>query len=141
MTPQGYAGDLTPREAWQLLQAEPDAVLVDCRTRAEWSYVGVPDTGELARPLLAVEWQRFPTGQVNDRFVEELRAALGDGPGGPLVFLCRSGVRSVAAARAATAAGLGRAYNVLDGFEGGLDADGHRGRTGWRAEGLPWRQS
>jgi rhodanese-related sulfurtransferase len=57
------------------------------------------------------------------------------------VFLCRSGVRSVAAARAATAAGLGRSFNVLDGFEGGLDRAGHRGRAGWRAERLPWRQS
>jgi len=137
----GYAGDLTPREAWQLLQDDPDAVLVDCRTRAEWSYVGVPDPSDLGRELLAVEWQRFPTGQVNDRFVDELREALGENASAPLVFLCRSGVRSVAAARAATAAGLGRSYNVLDGFEGGLDAESHRGRTGWRAEGLPWRQS
>lgn len=141
MTGQGYAGDLTPREAWQLLQDEPDAVLVDCRTRAEWSYVGVPDPGALGRPLVTVEWQSLPTGRVNDGFVDELREALGDKADAPLVFLCRSGVRSVAAARAATAAGLGRSYNVLDGFEGGLDADGHRGRTGWRAEGLPWRQS
>ena len=137
----GYAGDLTPREAWELLGSEPDAVLVDCRTRAEWSYVGVPDPRGLGRDLVTVEWQQYPSGQVNSRFVDELREALGDKADAPLVFLCRSGVRSVAAARAATAAGLGRSYNVLDGFEGGLDADGHRGTTGWRAEGLPWRQS
>lgn len=141
MTALGYEGDLTPGEAWRLLQEEPDAVLVDCRTRAEWAYVGVPDPRGLGRPLVTVEWQSFPSGQVNDRFVDELRDALGDKTGAPMVFLCRSGVRSIAAARAATAAGLGRSYNVLDGFEGGLDAEGHRGRTGWRAEGLPWRQS
>lgn len=137
----GYEGDLTPGEAWRLLQEEPDAVLVDCRTRAEWAYVGVPDPRGIGRPLVTVEWQSFPSGQVNDRFVDELRDALGDKTGAPMVFLCRSGVRSIAAARAATAAGLGRSYNVLDGFEGGLDAEGHRGRTGWRAEGLPWQQS
>jgi rhodanese-related sulfurtransferase len=141
VTAAGYEGDLTPQEAWQLLQDEPDAVLVDCRTRAEWSYVGVPDPEQVGCPLLTVEWQRFPSGQVNDRFVDEIREALGDREDAPLVFLCRSGVRSVAAARAATAAGLGRSYNVLDGFEGGVDAQGHRGSTGWRAEGLPWRQS
>ena len=66
---------------------------------------------------------------------------MGDEVDAPLVFVCRSGVRSVAAAHAATAAGLGRSYNVIDGFEGGLDAEGHRGTTGWRAAGLPWRQS
>lgn len=141
MTAEGYAGDLTPREAWELLGSELDAVLVDCRTQAEWSYVGVPDPRELGRDLLTVEWQQFPTGDVNTGFIDELREALGDKAGGSLVFLCRSGVRSVAAARAATVAGLGRSYNVVDGFEGGLDAEGHRGGTGWRAEGLPWRQT
>lgn len=140
MSQGGYAGDLTPREAWQLLQDDPRAVLVDCRTQAEWSYVGGPDTSGLGRAHLSIEWQQYPTGRVNDRFVDQLREALGDDRDAPLVFLCRSGVRSVAAARAATAAGLGSSYNVLDGFEGGLDAEGHRGRTGWRAEGLPWRQ-
>lgn len=136
----GYEGDLTPRQAWELLEGDPDAVLVDCRTRAEWAYVGSPDTTALGRPHLSLEWQQHPAGQVNPRFVDELREALGDKVDAPLVFLCRSGVRSVAAARAATAAGLGSSFNVLDGFEGGIDADGHRGSTGWRAEGLPWRQ-
>ena len=139
MSAQGYAGDLTPQEAWELLQRDPDALLVDCRTTAEWTYVGVPDTEDLGRDVVMVEWQQYATGQVNERFVDELRESLGDKPERPLVFLCRSGVRSVAAARAATDAGLGPSYNVLDGFEGGVHA-GHRGGAGWRAEGLPGRQ-
>lgn len=140
MSAQGYAGDLTPREAWQLLQDDPDALLVDCRTTAEWEHVGVPDTDDLGREVVMVEWQRYDTGQVNERFLDELRESLGDKADRPLVFLCRSGVRSVAAARAATGAGLGPSYNVLDGFEGGMGADGRRGASGWRAEGLPWHE-
>jgi rhodanese-related sulfurtransferase len=136
---EGYAGDLTPREAWELLEQDPKAVLVDCRTTAEWAHVGVPQTDELDRDVVKIEWQHG-TGQVNDRFVDEVREALGEDADAPLVFLCRSGVRSVAAARAATDAGLGPSYNVLDGFEGGVGPDGRRGASGWRAEGLPWRQ-
>ena len=83
---------------------------------------------------------RFPDGGLNDGFVAELRSH--DVPeDAPVVFLCRSGARSVGAARAATAAGFARSFNVLEGFEGGLDERGHRGGTGWRARGLPWRQS
>jgi len=137
---EGYAGDLTPRQAWELLAGDDAALLVDVRTDAELAYVGVPDTSELDRDLITVAWERFGDGARNPDFTGQLRAA-GARPDTPLVFLCRSGARSAAAARAATAAGLGPAYNVLEGFEGGLDHDGHRGRDGWRAEGLPWRQS
>jgi rhodanese-related sulfurtransferase len=88
-----------------------------------------------------VEWVRYPDGAPNTAFVEQLRAGVGaPEPDTTLVFLCRSGVRSIAAARAATAAGFAHCYNVLEGFEGGLDDAGHRGGTGWRADGLPWRQ-
>ncbi len=84
----------------------------------------------------------YPSGARNPRFLDEL-AALGLRPGAerPLVFLCRSGGRSAAAATVATAAGLGPAYNVLEGFEGDVGPDGHRAHQGWRAAGLPWRQS
>ena len=135
-----YAGDLTPREAWELLEGAEDAVLVDVRTQGEWSFVGVPDTSGIDRPTALVEWNTA-TGR-NPRFLDQL-AELGLAPGDerPVVFLCRSGQRSIAAAEAATAAGLGPAYNVLDGFEGGVDAAGRRGARGWRAEGLPWRQT
>ena len=137
-----YAGDLTPQQAWDLLAEHDDAVLVDVRTTAEWAYVGVPDIAGLGRETEFVEWVGFPDGTPNAHFVDDVReAGLTPGDGRPVIFLCRSGQRSIGAAQAATAAGLGPAYNVLDGFEGGLDADGHRGGGGWRSTGLPWKQN
>ena len=133
-----YAGDITPQQAWDLLREHPEAVLVDVRTDAEWRFVGVPDTAELGRQPVLIEWVSV-TGSRNDNFVDQLKEA--GISGGPAVFLCRSGQRSIGAAQAATAAGIEPSYNVLDGFEGGIDADGHRGAAGWRALGLPWRQS
>ncbi len=133
-----YAGDVTPAEAYAAVTTSEDAVLVDVRTRAEWAYVGVPLLDDGALPVL-VEWQRYPDGSVNDAFVDELRAA-GVGEGTSIYFVCRSGVRSIAAAEAATAAGLGPAYNVLEGFEGPQDAHGHRTVSGWKVAGLPWKQ-
>ena len=135
----GYAGDITPAQAWQMLVDEPNAVLVDVRTAAEWQFVGVPDTSELGRPTRFVEWVGYPSGARNEDFEDQMREHGIEA--GPVIFLCRSGQRSIGAAIAATDAGLGPAYNVLDGFEGGLDQHGHRGGAGWRAVGLPWRQS
>lgn len=135
-----YAGDITPEQAWKLLSDDSAAVLVDVRTEAEWRFVGVPDLSSLQRPTLFIEWVRVD-GSLNKHFVDELTSA-GLQPGvGPVVFLCRSGNRSIGAARAATAAGIGPSYNVLDGFEGNPDEQGHRGATGWKAVGLPWKQS
>jgi rhodanese-related sulfurtransferase len=135
-----YAGDITPEEAWKLLVDDAEAVLVDCRTRAEWRFVGVPDLTSLAREVVYIEWTTTD-GNHNDAFVDDLVAA-GVTPGErPVVFLCRSGNRSIGAAEAATDAGIAPSYNVLDGFEGNLDEDGHRGATGWKAVGLPWKQS
>jgi len=137
----GYAGDLSPAETYALLEREPRAVLVDVRTRAEWAYVGTPDLTPLGREAVLVEWQTYPGGAANGGFLEELERS-GVERDAPVAFLCRSGVRSKAAAEAATAAGWASAYNILDGFEGPPDADGHRGRTaGWKVAGLPWRQS
>ncbi|MFC7488225.1 rhodanese-like domain-containing protein [Knoellia sp. CPCC 206453] len=133
-----YAGDVTPSEAFAAVTQGEDAVLVDVRTRAEWSYVGVPQVDSSHEAVL-VEWQRYPDGSINDSFVDELRAA-GVGDGNAIYFLCRSGVRSIAAAEAATAAGLGPAYNVLEGFEGPHDSEGHRTVAGWKVAGLPWKQ-
>jgi rhodanese-related sulfurtransferase len=136
-----YAGDLEPAESYQLLTDTPDAVLVDVRTRAEWAYVGLPDLSGLGKDVLRIEWLSFPDGAVNSSFAAELAGA-GVPTSAPVLFLCRSGVRSVAAAEAATAAGYAQAYNVAQGFEGGLDGSGHRGSSsGWKAAGLPWRQS
>lgn len=137
-----YAGDLTPREAFEKVREDGEAVLVDVRTDAEWRFVGVPDLAEVGKETVFVSWLPVEESAPGERFLAELAAA-GVTPerGGPVVFLCRSGQRSVGAAEAATAAGIGPSYNVLDGFEGALDAHGHRGSAGWRADGLPWRQS
>ncbi|QOR71271.1 rhodanese-like domain-containing protein [Ruania alkalisoli] len=137
-----YAGDLNPKDAWAFLAEHADAALVDVRTQAEWSFVGVPRTDEIDRPTLLIEWNTFPNGSRNPAFLDQLRqAGYEAGDGKPLVFICRSGQRSIAAAEAATAAGYGPAYNVSDGFEGPTDTEGHRGQVGWRADGLPWTQS
>jgi rhodanese-related sulfurtransferase len=136
-----YAADLTPTDAYRLLVDDPQAVLVDVRTGAEWAYVGVPDLTGIGKTLVKIEWVSFPDGTPNAGFVDQL-AATGVRPEQPVLFLCRSGVRSIGAATAATAAGYGRAYNITEGFEGNLDDAGHRGGSGgWKASGLPWRQS
>jgi rhodanese-related sulfurtransferase len=137
-----YAGDITPEQAWKLLSDNPDAVLVDVRTDAEWRFVGVPDLSSLGREVVFLEWNSSD-GRRNENFLTELQDRIPSATSGgerPVVFLCRSGNRSIAAAEQATKAGLTPAYNVLDGFEGQLDNDGHRGGTGWRAIGLPWKQ-
>lgn len=138
-----YAGDITPKQAWDLLRDNPNAVLVDVRTEAEWRFVGVPDTSPIGRPTALIEWVDV-TGSRNTRFVDQLKQTLADRDAAgdaPVIFICRSGQRSIGAATAATAAGFAPSFNVVEGFEGALDAQGHRGGEGWRAEGLPWRQS
>lgn len=137
----GYEGDITPEEAWEMLLDNPGAVLVDVRTEAEWRLVGVPDTSQTGREPVFVEWVNYPDGAPNESFLDQLAdAGIGPDTGAPVVFLCRSGQRSIGAAKAATVAGMGPAYNVLDGFEGAPDDEGHRSVQGWKAAGLPWRQ-
>lgn len=130
---EGYAGDLRPElaHAWW---RDGQAVLVDVRTDAEREWVGfVPGAA-------AVAWKQWPGMAVNARFDEAIREAAGSPPK-PLLLMCRSGVRSIAAARRATDIGL-VAYNILEGFEGDPDENAHRGqRGGWRQRGLPWRQN
>jgi len=132
----GYAGDITPQEAWDLLAADPRAVLVDVRTEGEWRTIGVPDVADLGREVVFDEWVT-PLGP-NPAFVDQLaQAGLAPGDERPVVFLCRSGQRSIGAARAATAAGLGPSYNVLEGFEGAQGFSGTRDVEGWKVRGLP----
>ncbi|GAB19189.1 hypothetical protein GOEFS_076_00180 [Gordonia effusa NBRC 100432] len=135
-----YAGDVSPEQAWKQLETNPNAVLVDCRTQAEWNFVGVPDLEILGKATVFVEWVNFPDGQPNTSFVEQLREA-GVTENNEVLFICRSGHRSIGAAQAAAAAGITKSYNIVDGFEGGLDDNDHRGSVGWRAANLPWRQS
>lgn len=138
---EDYAGDVSTTETWNQLAADPNAQLIDVRTQPEWSFVGAPDLGKLNKRPLFVSWQMYPEMSVNQRFADEL-VAQGVKPGQPLYFICRSGARSRAAAKAMTAAGLGPCYNVAGGFEGDLDGDKHRGRlSGWKAAGLAWIQS
>jgi rhodanese-related sulfurtransferase len=140
----GYAGDLDPTESWKRLSQDPGAQLIDVRTVPEWNFVGVPDLGSLQRQALFCEWQHFPSAANADFVRETVEALKGTSyrPDAPLFFLCRSGARSRAAAIAMTAAGYGPCFNIADGFEGGLDAERHRGSTGgWKACGLPWLQT
>ena len=106
-----YAGDILPQEAWEILETRVDAVLVDVRTRPEWSFVGLPDLSALSMQPRLISWQVYPDMDLNSRFVEEL-SALGVATAAPLLFLCRSGGRSRAAAIAATASGYQACYNI-----------------------------
>ena len=140
MAGQAYAGDISPFAAWEMLTREVAARLVDVRTQPEWQFVGKPDLSGLGKDVSFLSWQVYPSMARNEAFVDELRAA-GIGEETPLLFICRSGARSRAAAIAATAAGFRRCYNVAGGFEGGLDAERHRGvAEGWKAAHLPWSQ-
>ncbi len=135
-----YAGDVTSREAWEVLERDPKAVLLDVRTDAEWSYVGLPDLSVLEKRTLRVSWQYYPEQTLNSDFVAEV-AGHNLASDQPLLIICRSGVRSRNAAIALTARGYSRCFNVSDGFEGGHDGERHRGvQDGWKAAGLPWRQ-
>jgi rhodanese-related sulfurtransferase len=132
--------DVSPSTAWEALKNDPQAVLVDVRTDAEWNFVGLPDLSETGKQPVLIPWQVFPTMQVNGHFTEHLRKA-GITAESKVYYLCRSGARSLAAGQAAAAAGFPHAFNLADGFEGPVDQDGHRGKVaGWKAEGLPWRQ-
>ena len=133
-----YAGDVPPDKTWQALADDPDAVLVDVRTSAEWDQIGIPDLSGLDRQPILLEWNRSD-GFPNRNFVEELQAA-GVAHDAPVYFLCRSGQRSASAAIAATAAGYTEAYNIAEGFEGPPGPDGRRSVSGWKVAGLPWRQ-
>lgn len=129
-----YEGALLPSEAHELLSLAPGAKLVDVRTRAEWDWVGrIPGSVE-------IEWQAYPGGQLNPNFSQELlhQVELES----LVMFLCRSGARSHAAAASAKQLGYTAVYNILQGFEGDKDPSGHRNALGgWRHAGLPWTQS
>lgn len=133
--------DVSPAEAWSLLQAEPAAQLIDVRTAPEWSFVGVPVLRSIGKKLTTLSWRQFPNFAVNDDFVLQLSSAITDKTT-PLFFICRTGGRSLDAALAMREAGYNACFNVAGGFEGDLDPNGRRGmRNGWKAEALPWEQS
>jgi rhodanese-related sulfurtransferase len=139
--------EVEPTTAWAGLEDGVNTVLVDVRTRAEWSFVGVPDLTELGKKTILVEWMTMPGMQPNPDFLGGLMSQLEGSAPSKIYFLCRSGARSMAAAQATAMAfaAQGKAVecvNVAEGFEGDLNQDGHRGqKNGWKARGLSWRQS
>ncbi len=139
-----YAGDVTVEECWESLQQDASAQLVDVRTVPEWSFVGVPRLDGIDKEPVFVEWQQYPSMEINPGFVQQVEARL-DGAGADktshVYLLCRSGVRSISAAKAMTQAGYTNAFNILGGFEGDKDAAGHRASlAGWKFSQLPWSQ-
>jgi rhodanese-related sulfurtransferase len=128
----GYAGDITPQFAHQWFTSG-QVVLVDIRSDAEREWVGfIPGA-------LAIAWKQWPGMALNPDFDSMIKNAVP--PGMRAAFLCRSGVRSISAAKRATELGI-EAYNILEGFEGDADDQAHRGhKGGWRMRGLPWRQN
>jgi rhodanese-related sulfurtransferase len=130
-----YAGALSPTEAFEYLQLDPAVRLVDVRTRAELDWVGRPSVGD--GQYAHIEWTRYPGGVPNPEFIEHLSQVASKDT--PVFFLCRSAARSKLAAVAAAQAGFTSAYDILEGFEGGKDAQGHRKTVeGWCFRGLPW---
>jgi rhodanese-related sulfurtransferase len=139
-----HIDSLPVEETWARLGQDQASVLVDVRTSAEWAFVGLPDLSSIGKRPVLIEWLDFPASRPNPTFVTQLADALtkvGANKDTELFFLCRSGGRSLSAARAMAAAGYSRCRNVADGFEGPLDPNRHRGGLGgWKAKGLPWVQ-
>jgi rhodanese-related sulfurtransferase len=130
-----YAGAVSPAEAFELLQLDTRARLVDVRTRAELDWVGRPLIGD--GQYVNLEWSHYPGGAPNPEFIEQLRQVASVDT--PILLLCRSAARSKAAAQAATQAGFEQAFDILEGFEGAKDGQGHRKTAeGWCFRGLPW---
>lgn len=127
--------NLDPKQSWALLQENSSAVMVDVRTAIEHSFVGHPPEA------VHIAWKEFPGMTLNEQFVEQVEKSVVD-KSSPVLLLCRSGVRSVAAANALEGVGYQRVINIVEGFEGALDNAKHRGNIdGWRFHGLPWEQS
>jgi rhodanese-related sulfurtransferase len=132
--------NVPPKRVWEALRSNPKAQLVDVRTDAEWNFVGLPDLSSAGKQVVPIQWQVYPSMVRNAEFEEQLKQ-VGFTRDHHIYFICRSGQRSAAAAMAARDAGFPHTYNVAEGFEGGVDAAGHRGvAEGWKAAGLPWRQ-
>ncbi len=127
--------NLDPKQSWALLQENSAAVMIDVRTAIEHTFVGHPPAA------IHIAWKEFPGMQLNEQFVTQVEEKVID-KRVPVLLLCRSGVRSVAAAKALEAAGYQTVINIVEGFEGALDDAKHRGnREGWRFHNLPWVQS
>lgn len=141
----GYTGDVDASTTWEHLNKIKTSVLVDVRTTAEWTFVGVPDLSTINKTVILQEWQQYPEMNINSHFAENIAAAIrkqGGDENTEVYFLCRSGVRSMSAASELTSLGFTNCFNVTGGFEGPPDDERHRGRIdGWKALNLPWTQN
>jgi len=136
----GYDGDVTPHTAYKILSRDAAANLVDVRTSAEWTFVGIPDVSPIHQEAKFISWQMFPEMSLNGDFINMLEAAIPDKTS-PVLFLCRSGARSASAARHAKANGYESSFNIAGGFEGEANLEHHRGGVnGWKSDNLPWVQ-
>ena len=135
-----YAGDVSPLETWNNIKSSDEYHLVDCRTNAEWSLVGVPDLDSLGKKVLFIEWQTFPTMEKNPRFLQEI-SDTDLKKNSKIIFLCRSGARSRSAVEFLTSQGYENCFNCSEGFEGSHDNFGRRSNVnGWKFHNLPWKQ-
>jgi rhodanese-related sulfurtransferase len=136
-----YTGEVSPEEAFEFIQHN-EAVVVDVRTLPEWQFTGLPDLRGTKGKLATISWKLYPDFSTNAQFAAQLAAIGGVSHDMPLLFLCRSGGRSLDAAVACAALGYNYCFNISDGFEGDADAAGHRSTSrGWKAKRLPWKQS
>ncbi len=127
--------NLDPKQSWQFMQDNPGAVMVDVRTAIEHSFVGHPPGA------VPIAWKEFPGMQPNSAFIDQVEDTVPD-KNTPILLLCRSGQRSLDAAKALEGKGYRYLVNIVEGFEGPLDENKHRGNLGgWRFHGLPWEQS
>ncbi len=126
--------NLNPTEAYEIITENPNALLIDCRTEVEFYYVGHPVDA------INVEWNTAPEFELNQNFAEDVLRMAGR-KNRPIILICRSGKRSIDAGVELEKHGFTNVSNVLEGFEGELDSEHHRGNLGgWRKHGLPWRQ-
>jgi rhodanese-related sulfurtransferase len=140
MNDLGYAGDKTPQESWAMLSEIADCALVDVRTGAEWAFVGTPDLSSIGKEICLAAWLEYPGMANNVDFVSTVQNHV-PSPDTPILFICRSGQRSISAAQTMTSAGYTKCYNVQEGFEGDKNPEERRGTTGgWKVAGLPWTQ-
>ena len=136
-----FAGNVSPKDAFQALQDTTEAILIDVRTQPEWVFSGTPNLTSINKKLQTISWKLYPTMETNSEFTQMV-ASVAPNTNTPLYFICKTGGRSTDAAIAMTQAGYTQCYNLAEGFEGDRDGQGRRGNiTGWKAAELPWEQA
>jgi rhodanese-related sulfurtransferase len=136
-----YEGDVSPLDAWEMLKSDPNSVLIDVRTSAEWAHSGYPVLQGLENLTLQLSWRLYPNMEFNPYFVQTISKEIPE-KDRKLLFICRTGSRSKEAAIKMTQEGYKYCFNIEDGFEGALDENHQRGRVnGWKFNKLAWEQS